>query len=341
MCPVPRVTFYNQYSYIVYYGSVIHLSNQHLVHFFLSISPLPFSYESEVSEWGPDPMEVELMTAEATSAAAAAGDAPPAAAPPETSAEAKPTEVTYWKPGEEWTKINDHLWCPISGRLIPRDRVFRHVKPGVAGKCTDPGSCPLQGRRFLQTYHRQVEELTCECGHRIRAIKGSFRKPAYEHLRQSIVHQTDNRNTTLNRLLGQQYLTVASDRATSEKFGVPLLGEPQVVPQLPPQLADVPRERQMLARSVAALGETVTNWSVDDALAVAPKYRDVLWNFLAEAGAATARDTRYVITDVDFLLAIKGRLEELYLVAVPTAQLSALVALVRRLERRLVSSRTG
>ena len=99
----------------------------------------------------------------------------------------------------------------------------------------------------------------------------------------------------------------------------------------------------MLARSVAALGETVTNWSVDDALAVAPKYRDVLRNFLAEAGAATARDMRYVITDVDLLLAIKGRLEELYMVAVPMAQLSvaALVALVRRLEGRLVFLQDG
>ena len=131
--------------------------------------------------------------------------------------------------------MSDHLWCPTSGRLIPRDRVFRHLKKDVAGQCTDPGCCPIRGRRFLETYQRQLEELTCECDHRIRATKGSFRKPAYEHLRQSAAHLTDDKKTLLNLLLGQEYMTVSRDRATSEQFGVPLVGAPQAVSPAAPR----------------------------------------------------------------------------------------------------------
>ena len=132
---------------------------------------------------------------------------------------------------------------------------------------------------------RKLQELTCDCGHRITAVTGTFRKAAYEHLRQSAGrHNTADKATLLYRLLGQALVTVARDRETSQQYGAPLLGAAEILPQLPPDLAEMPSEGQMLARSVSALGEMVPNWTVEDALTLSPKYRDVVQVFLSDAG---------------------------------------------------------
>ena len=111
---------------------------------------------------------------------------------------------------------------------------------------------------------------------------------------------------------------------------------------LPPDFENSPQERRFLAQSVAALGQTVAQWTTDDALAFSPKYRDVKL-FLSEAGVGCCQDVRHLLTSTQHLTMFKAKLDELFMQKVPNSQITVavLVALVRRLEGRLSSCMTA
>ena len=94
---------------------------------------------------------------------------------------------------------------------------------------------------------------------------------------------------------------------------------------------------------MAALGQTVMQWTTDDTLAFSPKYRDVVKLFLSEAGIGCCPDIRHLLTSTQHLTMLKAKLDELFMQKVPKAQITvaALVALVRRLEGRLVFLHDG
>ena len=178
----------------------------------------------------------------------------------------------------------------------------------------------------------------------MRRGKGTLRKAIYEHVRQSSRHAAESdKAELLARLLGQRYRTVSTDRETSQKFGICLLGSPEAIPVLPPDFENSPQERRLLAQSVAALGQTVAQWTTDDALAFSPQYRDVVKLFLSEASVGCCPDIRHLLTSTKHLTMLKARLDKLFMEKVPKAQITvvALVALVRRLEGRLVFLHDG
>ena len=104
------------------------------------------------------------------------------------------------------------------------------------------------------------------------------------------------------------------------------------MPEGPPEFNEASEERRLLARSVAALGQIVPQWTADDTLAFSPKHRDVKL-FLSEAGVGACPDIRHLLTSPKNLTMLKDSLDQLFMNMVPKAQITVatLVTLVRPL----------
>ena len=171
----------------------------------------PSRYESGLSDWVPPadyitedplqgPLEGPLQCPSGVQPEATTGPLPlaaPAGSPPgfpplaevafqEMSSEdpigsgpsSTSGEPAYWQELEG----NRVLWCAISARLVARSKVHRHLQQDGAGSCTNPGECPLRGRKFLKTFESHVDHIACPCGVTVRRGKGTLRKAVYEHI---------------------------------------------------------------------------------------------------------------------------------------------------------------
>ena len=142
------------------------------------------------------------------------------------------------------------------------------------------------------------------------------------------------------RLLQQPYKLVARTTAAAQDTGLAVLGTAPDLPALPTTFdpADNPAT-QALAQSVARLGAVIKDWTAEDALAMNLQYGKTVKAFARRCGLADKPDWRYIISSQECVEAIRREVIRLYtegLVASADGLVAALVALLRKLEGRIV-----